>query len=118
MNVSAGIRLDLSSLSARDRQALRKLMARISEASYRRGLQHGVHMALSGEADDESASRLRHTASLDVSPRGESYARDRGRPSVERFGMEYGDLAEVGLTGDPRRVTPPEIVRKERKVLR
>lgn len=117
MNVAAGIRLDLSSLSSRNRQALRKLMARISEASYRRGFQQGAYMALRGEADDKSASRLRHTRSLDVSPRGESYARDRGRPAVERFGMEYGDLAEVGLTGDPLRVKPLEIVRIEREAL-
>ncbi len=115
MNVAAGIRLDLSSLSARDRQALRKLMARVSEASYRRGFQQGAYMALRGQADDESASRLRHTLSLDVSPRGESYARDRGRPSVERFAMEYGDLAEVGLTGDPLRVKPESLVAVERK---
>lgn len=46
MTVAAGIRLDLSSLPARNRRALVKLMARISEASYRRGLLHAVLMAL------------------------------------------------------------------------
>lgn len=113
MNVAAGIRLDLSSLSARDRQALRKLMARVSEASYRRGFQQGVFMLARGETDTARANKLRWTVSLDVSPRGESYTRDRGRPAVERFDMEYGDLGGVGLTGEPHRVTPPEIVRLE-----
>lgn len=116
MRLSAGLRLDLSSLPARDRRALVKLMARISEASYRRGLQHGVHMAVRGETDTARADRIRGTLSLDVSPRGESYARDRGRPSVERLRMEYGDLAEVGLTGDPHRVTPEWLVRLEAEV--
>lgn len=115
MNVAAGIRLDLSALPARDRHALRKLMARVSEASYRRGFQQGVFMLARGETDTARANKLRWTLSLDVSPRGESYARDRGRPSVERFAMEYGDLAEVGLTGDPLRVKPESLVAVERK---
>lgn len=118
MNVAAGIRLDLSSLPARDRRALRKLMARISEASYRRGFQQGVFMVGRGETNEARANKLRWTVSLDVSPRGESYARDRGRPSVERFDMEYGDLEGVGLTGEPDRITPPEIVRIEARFCR
>ena len=104
MNIAAGIRLDLSSLPARDRRALRKLMARISEASYRRGFQQGVYMVGRGATDESRANKLRSTLSLDVSPRGESYARDRGRPAVERFDMEFGaSLRDIGLTGE---VTP------------
>jgi len=118
MNVAAGIRLDLSSLPARDRRALRKLMARISEASYRRGFQQGVFMVGRGETNEARANKLRWTVSLDVSPRSESYARDRGRPSVERFDMEYGDLEGVGLTGEPDRITPPEVVESESRFCR
>ena len=118
MNVAAGIRLDLSSLPARDRQALRKLMARISEASYRRGFQQGVYMTLRGETDAARADAIRHTVSLDVSPRGESYARDRGRSSFQRFRMEFGDLEAVGLTGDASRIKPLEIVRIEAEMWR
>ena len=97
MNIAEGIALDLSQLSARQKQALIKLMARISEASYRRGFQQGVTVALSGEADAESAARLRRWPSFDRSPRGEKPVRDIGHSARRRFAGEFGSLRNIGL---------------------
>lgn len=102
MNVAAGLRLDLSSLPSRDRRALVKLIARISEASYRRGFQQGVHVARAGEADEESALRLRSWTSLDRSPRGEKPVRDVGISAGRRLNIEFGiSLQDVGLEVEP-----------------
>lgn len=98
MSVARGIRLNLSPLSAKDRRALVKLMARISEASYRRGFQQGAHFALTGRANEESANELRRWRSLDRSPRGEAPVVDVGRSALWRLDVEFGRaLSEIGL---------------------
>lgn len=98
--LTAGLRLDLSALPSRSRRTLVRLLARTSEASYRRGLAHGVAMHAAGEIDEERTAVLRR-ASLDVAPRAERYARERGVSSVERLRREYGDLGEIGLADIP-----------------
>jgi hypothetical protein len=82
---------------------LLKLMARISEKSYRRGLHHGLceHAKECGltEAD---ASYLRHEVSIDRSPwfgyEGMKHSFGRGTSAIERLDMEYGsNLASLGI---------------------
>ena len=95
--LAKGIRLDLAGkLTERERQALLRFMARMSEASYRRGLQQGKTFADKG-AFTADPYVLRFKRSLDASPWGENAKRSpwtaRGR-----LWMEYRDsLNAVGL---------------------
>lgn len=102
MSITRGIRLSLAALSPKERRALAKLMARISEASYRRGFQQGAHLALTGRANEESANELRLWTSLDRSPRGEAPVVDVGRSALWRLDEEFGRaLSEIGLEVQP-----------------
>jgi hypothetical protein len=85
----------LAGLPAATQRRLVKLMARISEKSYRRGLQHGLckHAKECGltEAD---AGYLRYEVSIDRSPwfgyPSMKHSFGRGISAIERLDMEYG----------------------------
>ena len=87
-------------IPAKDREAILLLMARISEASFRRGIHHSRSCLRPIKLD---LFRLRYTLSLDksFSPHGPGFCRTTG--STERLFREFGgdpDLfRECGLTG-------------------
>lgn len=103
-NLTDGLPPDcFADLSPVHKRRLVKLMARISEKSYRRGLQHGVcdHAKECGltEAD---ASYLRFEVSIDRSPwfgyPTMKHNLGRGTTAIERLDMEYGGyLSELGI---------------------
>ena len=79
------------------KQKLIKLMARISEKSYRRGLQHGsLGIAIVDPAE------LRFNVSPDYSPFTDVVDKDGNwvnnkESSIDRLKMEYGVLRDIGL---------------------
>jgi hypothetical protein len=95
--VARGLReWDFADLPPIRRKKLLNLMARISEASFRRGLQHGEYFTLKGRKLWVSTSKLRFDLSLDNSP----CADDKGfKPtSLERLNFEYGStLSALGF---------------------
>ena len=79
------------------KQKLIKLMARISEKSYRRGLQHGSF----GIAVVDPA-HLRFNISPEYSPLTDIVDKDGNwvnnkESSIDRLKMEYGVLRDIGL---------------------
>ena len=107
--LSKNIRLDLSGkLTEREQNSLLRFMARLSEASYRRGLQQGKTFADAG-AFTADPYVVRYERSLDASPWGEN-ARHSPWTAQDRLWMEYrASLIDVGLreiapcsTGKPR----------------
>ena len=79
------------------KQKLIKLMARISEKSYRRGLQHGSF----GIAVVDPA-HLRFNISPEYSPFTDSVGKNgewvnNKESSIDRLKMEYGVLRDIGL---------------------
>jgi hypothetical protein len=79
------------------KQKLIKLMARISEKSYRRGLQHGSF----GIAAVDPA-HLRFNISPEYSPLTDIVDKDGNwvnnkESSIDRLKMEYGVLRDIGL---------------------
>lgn len=81
---------DFDLLSPAARKKLVRLMSRISEASYRRGFQHGT---LGQHTIDPH--KLRYEGSIDQSPLTD---RPRAVLSAEdRLFAEYGELYEVGF---------------------
>ena len=80
------------------KQKLIKLMARISEKSYRRGLQHGsLGIAIVDPAE------LRFNVSPDYSPFTDVVDKDGNwvnnkESSIDRLKMEYGVLRDIGLS--------------------
>ena len=73
---------------------LRKLMARISEASYRRGLQHGEYLT-QNDALVVDTSDFRFYRSLANSPFADQ--KNAGYTSIARFDMENSMLYMIGL---------------------
>lgn len=69
-NVIGNIKLNLSTLSEKDQASLLKVIARISEASYRRGVQQGAFMKENGRLGDDNTSlgSWRYDITLDKSP--------------------------------------------------
>ncbi len=96
MYLLKNLTLDLGNLDDRQKRTLLKLIARISEASYRRGLQQGRVFEDAG-AFRADPGDWRYSKSLDDSPYGEW-----NKPfmtAVERLDCEYGtSLRDVGLT--------------------
>ncbi len=84
-------------LSQKDKKRLIRLIARISEASYRRGLQHG---GIFGHRVDVYAFRYKH--SLDKSPFTdvEGAPKNKGTSSTWRLFCENGVLRDLGFS-DP-----------------
>lgn len=83
---------EFASLPHRTRQKLVRVMARISEASYRRGFQHGVVI---GDRRCVDPADLRFNRSLDRSPYTDSPR--GGHTAIERLFMEHPELWEVGF---------------------
>jgi hypothetical protein len=92
-SVAYGLKEDaFAHLSERDRKRLVRLMARISEKSYRRGVQHGA--LLTGGISKDKIAKWRFDASLDSSPWVGSPMIQK---STERLFMEAGVLRELGF---------------------
>jgi len=97
MSVANGLRRqEFDNLPAATKKKLVRLIARISEASFRRGLQHG-------NTDDKNPLKLRKrldiakwraSSSLDVSQSAHGRMK---HTSLARLGMEYGVLRDLGL---------------------
>ena len=83
---------DLKFLDPKVKKKLIRLIARISEASYRRGVQQAIAMNVTAEI----AQILRFDRSLDDSPRGED-AKPSEFSARERLFVEYQVLYEIGL---------------------
>ena len=82
---------EFDAIPLRVRKRLTRLMARVSEQSYRRGYQHGAECA-DGDCAISPAV-LRFERSIDRSPMPDS-----GNPSmsaIDRFHIEYGDPMHV-----------------------
>ncbi len=91
MNVSKSIKLDLSDMKIGDKTKLLKVIARISEASYRRGVEQG-HVAINAVycVSGKDLHKFRYGVSLDKS--------FFGLTGVDRIYLEYGlSLDEIGL---------------------
>lgn len=88
--------LDLYGMDNKSKSALLKLLARVSEASYRRGLQQGRVFEAAG-AFKVDPGTWRYERSLDSSPWGE--ANKKCMTAIEGLDCEYGaSLRDVGLT--------------------
>lgn len=96
MNICKGIKISLGHLTDRDKRLIIKLMARASEASYRRGLVHGVYFVKNGELSQDPG-RWRYRVSLDRSPHGQSGKGPAWMTSVHRLFCENMQLHRVGL---------------------
>ena len=80
-------------LSDKDRKKLNRLMARIAEAAYRRGAQHGAYL----QENDGIARDLvkwRFNRNLDAAPWLDG---SNGQTSVDRLHMEHGVLSDIGF---------------------
>ncbi len=91
MNVVKNIKLDLSYLKESDKKKLLKVMARISEASYRRGVQQG-HEAIDAVRviAGKDLHKFRYGVSLDKTFMGFS--------PIDTLAAEYGlSLNKIGL---------------------
>jgi len=96
-NVAKGIRLDLSALPKRERLALVKFIARVSEVSYRRGFQQG-HVFTKSGAIVEDPFVLRYRCHIDAAPWGE-WAKDSGRSAIDILRTEYRHAFDaIGLS--------------------
>jgi hypothetical protein len=85
---------EFSNLPPTTRKKLLRLMARVSEASYRRGYQHGCFFTSKGVVGHDP-TKLRFDTSLDIAPF--TNAEQSGHmTSLERFICEY-PVCEVGL---------------------
>ena len=88
---------EFSDLDTDVKNKLIKLMARISEKSYRRGLQHGsLGIAIVDPAE------LRFNVSSDYSPFTDSVGKNGEwvndkQSAIDRLKMEYGVLRDIGL---------------------
>ena len=80
-------------LDNKNKKKLIKLIARIAEASYRRGFQHG-DVIVHGMADTQMY-KYRYRTSLDLSP----YSNFPGSTSaIERLFMEHSELRNIGFS--------------------
>ena len=94
-SVFAGIEEgQFKNITARDRKALLTLMARISEASFRRGIHHSVSCLRPVKLN---LFDLRYGRSLDKSPSPHGPAFHPTTSSVERLLMEYDGLSSFGM---------------------
>lgn len=89
-------RNEFDHLSDQDVKKLIRLIARISESSYRRGFQHGV-VETGGECGMDSW-KWRHEKSLDNSPW--AMHPPKTTTSIERLMTEHGILDDIGLYRD------------------
>ena len=80
-------------LRDKDRKDLNRLIARIAEAAYRRGAQHGAHLHQSGGIARDPAN-WRFNTSLDAAPWLDGSS---DQTSIERLHMEHGVLSDIGF---------------------
>lgn len=97
-SVAHGLRDDaFAHIDQSTRKKLIKLMARISEKSYRRGFQHGQEFAKKGDKAVDG-HYLRFHVPIDKSPYTDTFhtngkwAPNSGFSAIERLLMEYGEL--------------------------
>lgn len=89
---------DFSHIDQATQKKLIKLMARISEKSYRRGFQHGQCFANEGYRAVDG-NHLRFDVPIDKSPYTDTFhpngkwAPNSGHSAIERLLMEYGELS-------------------------
>ncbi len=94
-SVAYGLRQrEFDDLSERTRKKLVRLMSRISEASFRRGYQHGRFQTQRGKVEVDPAI-LRFDKSLNQSPWAETAK--GGMSADERLFCEYGVLMHLGF---------------------
>ena len=92
-SIAYGLKEDaFEHLSDRDKKRLVRLMARLAEKSYRRGVQHGAVLA-KGMSEDAMV-KWRFERNLDTSPWVDSPTVQK---SIERLFMESGVLREIGF---------------------
>lgn len=92
-NVGVGIKLDLSGLSKREKKALIKFIARVSEVSYRRGFQQAYVMR---DRIEIYPYKLRYERNIDKAPWGETGRCDR--TAIDILRVEYWQSFEsIGL---------------------
>jgi hypothetical protein len=90
-SVAEGLQIgEFRDLPENVRSKLVRLMARISEASYRRGLQQGGVI----KEPITPPNELRHEHSLDLSPYTNSLG---GSDAITRLFAEYGELHAIGF---------------------
>ena len=91
MNVLKNLKLDLSYIKSDDQKKLVKIISRISEASYRRGVQQGQEAI---EAVHSIAGKDLHKFRYEVSLDKKFF----GMTPVDRLYAEYDDsLDDIGL---------------------
>lgn len=96
-DVTKGIALDLSGLSEKDKKKLIKVMSHISEASYRRGLNHGC-IFKQNHLFQKNVVEWCYKISLARSPLGEFGVMKDSRSSIELLFQEYREsLNKIGL---------------------
>ena len=79
------------------KQKLIKLMARISEKSYRRGLQHGsLGIAIVDPAELRFNVSPDYSPFTDVADKNGNWVNNK-ESSIDRLKMEYGVLRDIGL---------------------
>jgi hypothetical protein len=94
IGVARGLREgEFADINPACRKKLMALISRISESSFRRGLQHGEYFTLKGRKLWIKTADLRFDVSLDKSPAAD----DRGfKPSaLERLRYEYGGTLQA-----------------------
>ena len=80
------------------KQKLIKLMARISEKSYRRGLQHGsLGIAIVDPAELRFNVSPDYSPFTDVADENGNWFNDK-QSAIDRLKMEYGVLRDIGLS--------------------
>jgi hypothetical protein len=94
-SVAAGLSFDeFRELDVKTRRKLVRLLARVSEASYRRGVQQGVHFAKQNRPIRDPF-KMRYEQSLDNSPYYDSPS--GGGTAIERLFAEFDVLRRLGF---------------------
>ena len=88
---------EFSNLETDVKSKLIKLMARISEKSYRRGLQHGsLGIAIVDPAELRFNVSPDYSPFTDVADKNGNWVNDK-QSAIDRLKMEYGVLRDIGL---------------------
>jgi hypothetical protein len=88
---------EFSDLDTDVKNKLIKLMARISEKSYRRGLQHGsLGIAVVDPAELRFNVSPDYSPFTDVADKNGNWINDK-QSAIDRLKMEYGVLRDIGL---------------------
>jgi len=98
-SIARGFKLhEFSNLETDVKSKLIKLMARISEKSYRRGLQHGsLGIAIVDPAELRFSVSPDYSPFTDVADENGNWVNDK-QSATDRLKMEYGVLRDIGLS--------------------